>query len=45
MEQWGNKGEGYFGAVGRQMRVSKWHGCYDDQWSGLIVPEAYLEGI
>lgn len=21
-------------------QILTWHGCYDDSWSGLIVPEA-----
>ena len=21
--------------------INKWHGCYDDGWQGIIVPEAF----
>lgn len=24
-----------------ELSTSKWHGCYDDSWRGLIVPEAF----
>ena len=24
-----------------ELSTSKWHGCYDDSWQGLIVPEAF----
>ncbi len=25
----------------RRLRIRRWHGCYDDFWKDLIVPEAF----
>jgi len=29
------------GKVMLELSTSNWHGCYDDSWQGLIVPEAF----